>query len=255
VSAERATAHDDWIRSGQSPEPWVERLRPGHPHRNRTVAKLHGALQRVAFHELARRRAQPQPAQVDLIAASELDELAHRVADDALASILDRLDTFDGRTRFTTWAYTFVMREVSAKMAQHQWRRRAPSRWELALEDTSDRLVPRPGDGPAEIEVLRALSTAVRGLPEAQREAFVAVAINEIPIDVVAVQRGTERGAVYTELFAARRTLRARLAAAGHTICDGNSPATPPAHRSGRPGDRRALRAGPRRGGAVPPLP
>ena len=233
MSAERATADDDWSRSGPTSEPWVEQLRPGHPRRNRTVAKLREALLRVAVHELARRRAQLEPAQLDLIGAPELDELAHRAADDAMVAVLDRLDEFDGRTRFTTWAYEFVMLEVSAKVAQHLWRRRPPSRWELAFEQTPDRLVPDPRDGPAKVEVLRALSTAVRELPEAQREAFVAVALNEIPIDVVAVALGTDRNAVYTKLLHARRNLRARLAAAGHAICDRNSPTGPPAHRAG----------------------
>jgi RNA polymerase sigma-70 factor (ECF subfamily) len=232
MSAERATADDDWGRSGRTSEAWVEQLRPGHPRRSRTIAKLHEALLHVAFHELARRRAQLEPAQLDSIGAHELDNLAHRAADDAMVRVLDRLDEFDARTRFTTWAYEFVMLEVSAKVAQHLWRRRPPSSWELAFEQAPDRLVPGPRDGPAEVEVLRALSAAIRGLPEAQREAFVAVALNEIPIDVVAVALGTDRNAVYTKLFDARRNLRAGLAAAGHAICDSNSPTRPSANRA-----------------------
>ena len=45
-----------------------------------------------------------------------------------------------------------------------------------------------------------------------------AVAPNDVPIDVLAVRLGTNRNAIYKNLFDARRNLRARLAAAGHPV-------------------------------------
>jgi RNA polymerase sigma-70 factor (ECF subfamily) len=68
---------------------------------------------------------------------------------------------------------------------------------------------------------LDALSRAIRELTDRQREVFVAVALNDIPIDVVAVKLGTNRNAVYKNLFDARRRLRAAMAAAGHPVSDG----------------------------------
>ena len=49
---------------------------------------------------------------------------------------------------------------------------------------------------------------------------FVAIALNEVPIDVLSVQLGTNRNAIYKHLFDARRNLRARMAAAGHPVAD-----------------------------------
>jgi RNA polymerase sigma-70 factor (ECF subfamily) len=47
---------------------------------------------------------------------------------------------------------------------------------------------------------------------------FVAIALNDVPIDVLAIQLGTNRNAMYKNLFDARRNLRASMAAAGHPV-------------------------------------
>jgi RNA polymerase sigma-70 factor, ECF subfamily len=62
-------------------------------------------------------------------------------------------------------------------------------------------------------ELLRALRAAVDSeLTDHQREVFVALALHEVPIDVLAERRGTTRGALYKTLHDARRRLRAALA-------------------------------------------
>jgi RNA polymerase sigma-70 factor, ECF subfamily len=200
----------EWRRQS---EHWVEQLRPGHPRRDLTVAKLHAVLLRVAFHELARRLGQRQS-----ISGPEFDDLAHQAADDALINVLDRLDDFRGRSRFTTWAYKFVMFEVSAKAARHAWRRQPPHAPDPGVEWLPDSLALRPGERLEQQEQLEALAAAIGELNERQREVFVAIALNDVPIDVLAIRLGTNRNAIYKNLFDARRNLRARMAAAGHPV-------------------------------------
>ena len=48
-----------------------------------------------------------------------------------------------------------------------------------------------------------------------QRQVFVAVALNDVPIDVLAERLDTTRGALYKALHDARRNLKAALAARG----------------------------------------
>ena len=48
-----------------------------------------------------------------------------------------------------------------------------------------------------------------------QRRVLVALALNEVPIDVLAERLGTTRGALYKTLHDARRKLRRRLAEQG----------------------------------------
>ena len=62
-------------------------------------------------------------------------------------NILARLDDFRGLSRFTTWAYKFVMFEVSGKVARHAWRRQPPSREELAFEQLPDSAGARAASG------------------------------------------------------------------------------------------------------------
>ena len=60
---------------------------------------------------------------------NELDEIATEAADDALVSVLARLDDFRGLSRFTTWAYKFALLEAAVKLRRRAWQGR-----ELPLE-------------------------------------------------------------------------------------------------------------------------
>ena len=192
---------------------WIEQLRVGHPRHHETVARLHDVLHRVAVYELSRRR-----HQLRSIRGPEFDDLAQQAADDALVNVLDRLDEFRGLSRFTTWAYTFVIFEVSAKVARHAWRRQSPEVEQLDWDQLHDPMAPLPEERLEQRARLEALSSAIAELTDRQREVFVAVALNDVPIDVLAVKLRTNRNAVYKTLFDARRRLRTRMAAAGHPV-------------------------------------
>ena len=194
---------------------WVKQLRPGHPRRDEAVAEFREVLLRVARHELWRRG-----GQVASIRGPEFEDLAQQAANDALMKVLARVDHFRGLSRFTTWAYKFVMFEVSSKVARHAWRRQPPSRHELAFEQLPDSLAARPADRLEQREQLKALSSAIGDLTDRQREVFVAIALNEVPIDVLAIQLDTNRNAIYKNLFDARRNLRASMATAGHSVLE-----------------------------------
>ena len=75
-----------------------------------------------------------------------MDELAQQAADDALVTVLRKLDEFRGLSRFTTWAYKFVISAVSRNVARHAWRRQPPSGEEVPWDRLPDWLAPRPGD-------------------------------------------------------------------------------------------------------------
>lgn len=216
VSTEQASAGSTKVirmRARTDSEQWVEQLRPGHPRRDQTVAKLHEVLLRAAFHELSRRR-----VQLRSISGPEFDDLAQQAANDALMNVLANLDDFRGLSRFTTWAYKCVMFEVSGKVARHAWQQQPPNGQEISFERLGHCPAPRPGDWLEQHEQLQALSAAIKELTARQREVFVAIALNEVPIDVMAIRLGTNRNAIYKNLFDARRNLRTSMAAAGHPV-------------------------------------
>ena len=196
---------------------WLQQLRAGHPRHDEAVSRLHEVLRRAAFHELSRRR-----PQLRAVSGPEFDDLANQAADDALVNVLDRLDDFRGLSRFTTWAYRFVIFEVSAKVARHAWHRQPPDLDQLSVELLPDRRARRPDE---QLEQRLRLEVLTRGIPELtdrQRAVFVAIALNDVSIDVVALELGTNRNAIYKNLFDARRSLRRKLAAAGLPLGDGN---------------------------------
>jgi RNA polymerase sigma-70 factor (ECF subfamily) len=179
-------------------------------------------LRRVALSELSRRR-----HQLRSVTGPEFEDLAQQAAGDALVTVLDKLDEFRGLSRFTTWAYKFVAFEVSAKVARHAWRRQPPAVEELPWDELPDPSARRPEDWLEQRAQLDALSRAIGELTDRQREVFVAIALNDVPIDVLAAKLGTNRNGIYKNLFDARRRLRARMAAAGHPVSDGSVRAIP----------------------------
>jgi RNA polymerase sigma-70 factor (ECF subfamily) len=214
VSAEPATSGP--VGADAESRRWVQRLRPGHPRHDEAVAKLHEVLLRVAYHELGRRR-----GALGAIGGPEYDDLAQQSADDALVAIMAKVGEFRGLSRFTTWAYKFVMFEISGKVARHVWREHPPGAGERTWDHLPDALAPQPGERLERREQLAALSRAIaEDLTDRQREVFVAIALNDVAIDVLALELGSNRNAIYKNLFDARRRLRACLAAAGHPLDD-----------------------------------
>jgi RNA polymerase sigma-70 factor, ECF subfamily len=192
---------------------WVDQLQVGHPRYDETVRSLHDLLRRIALSELARRRHQLQ-----FVTGPEFEDLALQAAGDALVTVLDKLDGFRGLSRFTTWAYRIAMFEVSGKVARHAWCRQPHAIEPLPARALPDLLARRPEECVEQRAQLDALARAIRELTDRQREVFVAIALNEVPIDVVAAKLGASRNTIYKNLFDARRRLRARMAAAGHPV-------------------------------------
>jgi RNA polymerase sigma-70 factor, ECF subfamily len=191
---------------------WITALNGTGAVREAGLARLHGLLVRVAVRELRRRDAGAW------ILGRELDDLAHQAADDAMLAILGKLHSFRGESRFTTWAYRFVVLEVSGKLGRHYWRRHPAEH--LEAEDW-DRLPGRLGVGPAEdaehAELVKAVRQAIdETLTEHQRRLFVAVVLNEVPLDALVARLGTNRNAVYKAVFDARRKIHGFLIANGY---------------------------------------
>jgi RNA polymerase sigma-70 factor (ECF subfamily) len=188
---------------------WLRVLRDAD--RDDAAARLHELLLRIARREIRRRRTGGE------ITGPELDDLAHQAAADALLSITRKLAEFRGESRFTTWAYKFVMFEVSSKLARHFWRRDAahPDKadWDQLAETSG---IP-PADQVESKELVDALRRAVDTcLTERQRQVFVAIIVQGIPLDTLVAERGTNRNAIYKMMFDARRKLRAELVAQGY---------------------------------------
>jgi RNA polymerase sigma-70 factor (ECF subfamily) len=178
---------------------WTEALRGPPGVREPALAELHALLLRAARFEL-RRRGLP---------VADVDDLGMQAADDALMAILGKLDGFRGRSRFTTWAYKFALLEAGVKARRRAWQGR-----EVVLDDTVGDPARAVHERVADRELLDAVRDCVRTeLTPHQRAVFTALALNGVPIDVLAERMGTTRGALYKTLHDARRKLRAAIGA------------------------------------------
>ena len=192
---------------------WLQALRATGPVREDALERLHALLLRAARFEVGRRR-----ASLGHLRGDELDDIATEAADDALMSILRRLDDFRGASRFTTWAYKFALVEAAVKLRKRAWQGREiplePEAWELVPSATTTLA------GAAEqTELLAAVTTAIESaLTPHQRRVLVALVLNGVPLDVLADRLGTSRGALYKTLHDARRKLRAELVERGYDI-------------------------------------
>jgi RNA polymerase sigma-70 factor, ECF subfamily len=185
---------------------WLASLRSSGAEQDAAVQRLHDLLLRAARFEVARRR-----PTLPHLRGNELDDIAHEAADDALMSVLARLDDFRGASRFTTWVYKFALYEAAVKLRRRAWQGR-----EVPLEPETWGMFAAGGGGPDdEAEQSELLEAVRKGIAEAltprQRDVLVALALNGVPIDVLAERLGSTRGALYKTLHDARAKLRAHL--------------------------------------------
>jgi RNA polymerase sigma-70 factor, ECF subfamily len=192
---------------------WLRTLHATGPVHDQAVARLHALLLRATRFEVARRR-----PSLPHLRGNDLDEIALQAADDAMMSVLARLDDFRGASRFTTWVYKFGLLEAAVKLRRRAWQGR-----EIPLEPETWSLFASTGLEPDEqAEQSELIATLQRAIAEVltphQRRVLVALALNGVPIDVLAERLNTSRGALYKTLHDARRKLRRQLEVTGVTL-------------------------------------
>jgi RNA polymerase sigma-70 factor, ECF subfamily len=187
---------------------WIDRLTPGSPDLETGIEELHSLLLRGARFEINRRR-----ATLPHLRGGDYDDLAQQSADDALLAVLRKLDDFRGESRFTTWAYKFALVEAASTVRSRAWQGR-----EIPTEpDDCARCCTSGSTAQEDLEMkelFAALKEAIAtDLSAYQREVLVAVALNDVPIDVLAARLGKSRGAIYKTIHDARHKLRAAIGA------------------------------------------
>lgn len=187
---------------------WLTALTGHAARRHAAQTQLHQLLLKVALKEAHRR------APNEHLSGTELNDLANQAAEDAMRSVLENLDGFGGECRFTTWACSYVVLEISNRLARDFWRA------ETAATDVEEwtRLPERYGaTNPAQYrDYIAAVRKAVETLTEQQQELFVAIVVNGVSIDAMAERLGSTPGAIYKTVFESRRRIRSYLAANGY---------------------------------------
>src|ERR1700753_956661 len=151
---------------------WLQRLGATGRGRDEAERELHARLVRIAQTEV-RRRSDGTP-----VAGPELTDVAHQAADDAMLAILAKLADFRGESRFITWAYRFVILEVSSKLGRHYWRNPPVALDAAQWERLPDRLGLDPHQHAEAASILAEIRHAVdTELTAHQRRIFIAIVV------------------------------------------------------------------------------
>jgi len=142
-------------------------------------------------------------------------------AQDAVLRILDKLESFRGESRFTTWAQAVAVRVAFSALRRRRWRDVSlDSLTEDMDGDFSPTFMADPCRSPEDQAMLATLWESMRRiideeLTDRQREALVAVRFHGMPLEEVALRMDTNRNALYKLLHDARKRLKERMMAEG----------------------------------------
>jgi RNA polymerase sigma-70 factor (ECF subfamily) len=143
--------------------------------------------------------------------------LVEEVTQETILRAIAKLDTFEGRSQFTTWVHTIAVRIALSELRRAKWR-------EVSLDemqqgnDPEDEAREMPDQGQSveksieNKEMMHMLQQVMlHELTDKQRKALMAVAVQGMPLEEVARRMGTERNAMYKLLHDARVKLKKHL--------------------------------------------
>jgi len=190
-------------------EAWLSDLRADGEIRNSALEDLRSIIQKGLPYALSRWLSPSQP---------QFESLVEEVTQETLLRVLDQLDTFEGRSQFTTWVHKIAVRIALTELRRKRWR-------DSSLEElTENEDIPPPqgllADSQAgpDISAERADMLAhVRRvieeeLTDRERQALVVLGLQDMPMEDAARKLKTNRNALYKLLHDARLRLRTRLA-------------------------------------------
>lgn len=198
-------------------EQWLAELSSNDETQQAALEDLQKRLNRSIYYYLSQDRSDLRD-----LAAKELQAMASDMAQDAVLRVINNLDSFRGESRFTTWANKIAIRLAISTLRRARYKN-------FSLDDltkdgdflsaeasvVSD-APPNPERAAERDDVLQKIMAAFReALTERQYQALVAVAFDNVPMDIVAEQMGTNRNALYKLIHDARRKLKAHLESQG----------------------------------------
>ena len=191
---------------------WLAELREAHPGETQAIEDLGQYLRRGVLAYLHTR------SDLNHLAQPELEQMSEDFVQEALLKIRANLDTFRGRSRFTTWAAKIAGNLTISELRRAKWRdlsldaitEAGSSLQEILAADST---IARNPD--TEIERNQVWDTIVdvinNDLTDRQRQVLAAVQLNNLPMPEVARLLGTNVNNIYKIMHDARLKLKQRL--------------------------------------------
>ena len=198
----------------RSNQEWIGDLKSTGPRQESALSDLHAIILKGLPYGLSKWLSPTNP---------KFQPLAEEVAQDTLLRVLNRLDTFEGRSKFTTWVYKIAIRLAITELRRKRWENISLD--ELINDNDkvfSARFMSNSAPGPESsvtgAEMISLISRIIQEeLTDKQRQAMIAIGIKGMPMEEVARRMGSNRNALYKLLHDARIRLKNRLALEGLT--------------------------------------
>jgi len=195
-------------------EEWLADLRAGGDQQAGALEDLRAIILRGLPYAIAGRLNPNSP---------ESEALVEEVVQETLMRVLEHLDTFEGRSQFTTWAHKIAVRAALTELRRVRWREVPLPEMDMNDdEDNSYRELPdrqaSPEDQVDRKEMMKRVNRIImEELTDKQRKALMAVAMQGFPLEEAARRLGTNRNALYKMMHDARLRLKKRLEKEGLT--------------------------------------
>ena len=189
-------------------EVWLSDLRANGETRSIALEDLRAIIHKGLPYALSRWLSPDQP---------QFNALVDEVTQETLLRVLDQLDTFEGRSQFTTWVHKIAVRIALTELRRKRWR-------DSSLDELTENedAPPPPGlladsqAGPETSAERTDMLSRVRRiieeeLTDRQRQALILLGVQDIPMEEAARRLQTNRNALYKLLHDARLRLRRRL--------------------------------------------
>ena len=201
----------------RSNEEWIIALGKAGPEQEAALSDLHAIILAGLPYALSKYLSSDHP---------NFEPLAEQTAQETLLRVLDKLDTFEGRSQFTTWVHKIAIRIALTELRRKRWENVS---LEGLVEDeehfTPAGLLADSKPGPEAIVegsdlMQRIQRLMMEELTDKQRQAMLAISVKGMPIEEVARRMGTNRNALYKLLHDGRLRLKNRMAREGLTPQD-----------------------------------
>ncbi|MBT3315892.1 MAG: sigma-70 family RNA polymerase sigma factor [Anaerolineae bacterium] len=188
---------------------WLEDLRAEGAKKEAALEDLHKILLRILPAALSRWL----PS-----SSSHFETFIEDTAQETTLRVIDKLDTFQGRSKFTTWVYKIGVNIGLGQLRLKKWKEVSLDKLEEGNEPDempSERFAadaPNPEGMLERKNVIEMVQSVMKEeLTPRQHQVMMAVAVQGTPLNVVAERIGSNRNALYKLIHDARLRLKRRL--------------------------------------------
>jgi RNA polymerase sigma-70 factor (ECF subfamily) len=193
-------------------EQWISDLRSSGTVQDAALEDLRGKIRKGLPYSLSKWLTPSDP---------KFDSLADEVVQETLLRVLDHLESFEGRSKFTTWVHKIAVRIALSELRRKRWEDMSLDELTQGDEGTSgfDRIAamtPNPDLSAEQVDIMGRIQQVIKNdLSEKQRTALLAIGVHGMPIEEVARQMNMKRNALYKLLHDARLRLKKSMSTEG----------------------------------------